>query len=133
MRIVPVVRDVGFWSAGLLAGALLLGGCTGSRPPAQPGPMGLEPGLEADTPAEVDLAGVGDPYFPNYGNGGYDVASYALKVKFDPASGRLDGTATVKAKATVPLDRFHLDLIGLTVDSVVVEGDPAEVKRDRDE
>ncbi|GIG00347.1 M1 family metallopeptidase [Catellatospora citrea] len=133
MRIVPVVRDVRFWSATLLAGALLLGGCTGSPPPARPGPMGIEPGLEGDTPAEVDLAGIGDPYFPSYGNGGYDVASYALKVKFDPATGQLDGTATVKAKATVPLDRFHLDLVGLTVSSVVVEGDPAEVKRDRDE
>ena len=34
--------------------------------------------------------GIGDPYFPTYGNGGYDVAGYDLKLRYDPASGRLE-------------------------------------------
>src|SRR4030095_3624439 len=29
--------------------------------------------------------GVGDPYFPLDGNGGYDVEHYALELRFDPA------------------------------------------------
>ncbi|MFC7761959.1 M1 family metallopeptidase [Catellatospora bangladeshensis] len=126
------VRTVRFWGGALLPGALLLGGCTGT-PTAGGPPMGIEPGGQVGTSAEVDLAGVGDPYFPNYGNGGYDVAHYDLKIKFDPASGRLDGTATVRATATVPLDRFHLDLIGLDVAQATVDGAPAKVARDGDE
>ena len=45
-------------------------------------------------------AGTGDPYFPTYGNGGYDVAGYDLKLRYDPKTGRLDGTATITATAT---------------------------------
>ena len=41
--------------------------------------------------AAPGAAGVGDPYFPTYGNGGYDVASYDLKVRYDPATDRLTG------------------------------------------
>ena len=33
--------------------------------------------------------GVGDDYFPLYGNGGYDVRHYLLKVSYDPATDRL--------------------------------------------
>jgi hypothetical protein len=41
--------------------------------------------------------GVGDDYFPNYGNGGYDVRHYLLKVAYDPATDRLTGVATISA------------------------------------
>lgn len=51
---------------------------------------------------QVGLAGIGDPYFPTYGNSGYDVERYQLKVRFDPATGRLDGTTTVRARASSP-------------------------------
>ncbi len=82
---------------------------------------------------QVGLAGIGDPYFPTYGNSGYDVERYQLRVKFDPATGRLDGTTTVRAKATQPLDQFHLDLYGLTVSDVTVDGRTAKAARDHDE
>ena len=61
----------------------------------------------------VNLAGAGDPYFPEYGNGGYDVAAYDLKIKYDPVSDRLAGIATITATAKADLTKFHLDLHGL--------------------
>jgi hypothetical protein len=33
--------------------------------------------------------GVGDDYHPLYGNGGYDVAHYPLKISYNPATDRL--------------------------------------------
>ena len=34
--------------------------------------------------------GIGDPYFPLEGNGGYDVKHYDLSFSYDPATDRLD-------------------------------------------
>jgi aminopeptidase N len=70
-------------------------------------------------------AGAGDPYVPTAGNGGYDVAGYDLKVRYDPATGRLDGTATITATATQNLSRFDLDLATLRAGAVTVNGQPA--------
>src|SRR3712207_106411 len=67
----------------------------------------------------------GDPYFPAAGNGGYDVGHYDLTLAYAPATGRLDGTAVVTLTATADLDRFSLDLRGLTATSVTVDGRPA--------
>ncbi|MFV2120430.1 M1 family metallopeptidase [Streptomyces sp. Act-28] len=74
-------------------------------------------------------AGVRDPYFPRLGNGGYDVRHYALAVAYDPATGRLDGTAEITARSTQGLSSFNLDLSGLTVHGASVDGDPASVRR----
>jgi aminopeptidase N len=65
---------------------------------------------------------VGDEYFPLYGNGGYDVRHYLLKVSYDPATDRLVGVATISARATQNLSRFNLDFVGLTVRSIKVNG-----------
>ena len=65
--------------------------------------------------------GIGDRYFPRYGNGGYDVAHYGLDVRYDPSSDRLTGVATIRARATENLSRFDLDLKGLVVRSVTVD------------
>ena len=56
--------------------------------------------------------GVGDDYFPLYGNGGYDVRHYLLRVSYDPATDRLVGVATISARATQNLSRFNLDFVG---------------------
>ncbi|MFD7071481.1 M1 family metallopeptidase [Streptomyces sp. NPDC059913] len=74
-------------------------------------------------------AGVGDPFFPRLGNGGYDVTHYDLALDVDPAAHRLRGTATLTARATRDLSAFHLDLLGLTVESATVDGRPAAVSR----
>jgi aminopeptidase N len=56
--------------------------------------------------------GLGDPFFPQGGNGGYDVRHYALALDYEPAGNRLAGTATITAKATQALSRFDLDFRG---------------------
>ncbi|MET8846458.1 M1 family metallopeptidase [Amycolatopsis sp. NPDC004625] len=76
--------------------------------------------------------GAGDSYYPQDGNGGYDVADYNLKVGYDPASHQLTGTQDITARATQSLSSFDLDLRGLTVDSVKVDGRDAKFARTGD-
>ncbi|WP_436523870.1 M1 family metallopeptidase [Actinoplanes sp. HUAS TT8] len=66
--------------------------------------------------------GIGDPYFPKYGNGGYDVAGYDLDLRYDPSTGRLGGRATITATATQNLSRLDFDLAHLTVSKITVDG-----------
>lgn len=103
-----------------LVAALALTGCTGSpgSPPERP---------PAFAPA---AAGLGDPYFPSYGNAGYQVDHYHLAVRYDPASRQLTGLATISARATAPLASFSLDLTGLEVAEVTVDGVPAGASHD---
>jgi aminopeptidase N len=77
--------------------------------------------------------GIGDPYFPLEGNGGYDTQHYDLTFSYDPATDRLDGVARIRAKATQNLSRFDLDLQQLDVSSVTVNGSPATFNRDGQE
>ncbi|KRE29605.1 M1 family aminopeptidase [Agromyces sp. Soil535] len=77
--------------------------------------------------------GIGDPYFPLDGNGGYDVDHYGLEVAYDPRTDVLTGTATVSASATQNLSSFNLDFDGLTVRSIRVDGQQADWSRDGDE
>ncbi|KAB2976761.1 M1 family metallopeptidase [Streptomyces sp. SS1-1] len=74
-------------------------------------------------------AGVGDPYFPLAGNGGYHVGHYDLTLRYDTGSRRLEGRAVLTARATQRLSRFDLDLKGLKVTSVTVDRAPAEFRR----
>ncbi|GAB3362109.1 hypothetical protein GCM10027360_25590 [Amycolatopsis echigonensis] len=76
--------------------------------------------------------GAGDSYYPQDGNGGYDVSDYDLKVAYAPDSRQLTGLQTVNARATQSLSSFNLDLRGLTVDSVKVNGLPAQFSRTGD-
>ncbi len=71
-------------------------------------------------PAPGD-SGAGDPYFPGYGNGGYDVARYLLRLDYGVVTKRIKGDATIKATATQDLSRFNLDL-ELAARSVTVDG-----------
>ncbi|WP_043628789.1 M1 family metallopeptidase [Nonomuraea candida] len=81
----------------------------------------------------VGAAGIGDPDFPGDGNGGYDVSHYDLVVGYTPATKRLDGVATISAAATHDLTSFNLDLSGLDVREVTVDGVPATFGRKGDE
>jgi aminopeptidase N len=78
-------------------------------------------------------AGLGDPYFPLAGNGGYDVGHYSLVFSYDPATRQFDGTATVTATATQNLSRFDLDLRGFDIDRLTVNGTAASFTRDGQE
>jgi aminopeptidase N len=56
--------------------------------------------------------GAGDPYFPDMGNGGYDVSHYDIKLAFDPTTKAISATTTIVARATQNLSRFNLDFQG---------------------
>ncbi len=80
-------------------------------------------------PASPGAPGIGDPYFPLDGNGGYDVKQYDLDIRYTPDTDVLAGTATITARAKQRLSQFNLDLDGLTVNSVRVEGRRASWQR----
>ncbi len=92
---------------------------------------------ESGPPSAVEAAagapGIGDPDFPTDGNGGYDVAHYDLRLAYTPATRRLEGTAGIRARAVQGLSRFNLDLSGLIVSRVTVNGAAAQMERSGDE
>ncbi|MEU6295630.1 M1 family metallopeptidase [Streptomyces erythrochromogenes] len=69
--------------------------------------------------------GIGDPYYPASGNGGYDVSHYDLRLKYQPTTDLLEGTATLIATAKQDLSRFNLDF-GLKVSEIRVNGAKAK-------
>ncbi len=73
--------------------------------------------------------GLGDPFFPNAGNGGYDVTHYGLTLSYEPSTNRLSGAAAITASATQNLSSFDLDLRGFSIARVVVNGQPASFVR----
>ncbi|RLV10285.1 peptidase [Streptomyces griseocarneus] len=68
--------------------------------------------------------GVGDSYYPYSGNGGYHVSHYDLRLKYQPTTDKLEGTATLLATTTQDLSRFNLDFL-LDVSEVLVDGKKA--------
>ncbi|MET8152630.1 M1 family metallopeptidase [Actinoplanes sp. NPDC049668] len=108
---------------------LALAGCTDAVVPssAPSASASTAPSFAAGAP------GAGDPYFPTYGNGGYDVRDYDLKLRYDPAGNELSGTATITATATQDLSRFNLDLAFLTARKVTVDGRAAKSRADGNE
>jgi len=94
---------------------------------ALPGPSWAVDGFTAGS------AGLGDPFFPLAGNGGYDVAHYSLDFGYNPTTRRLDGTATIRATATQDLSRFDLDLRGFDISRLEVNGVAAAFTRDGQE
>ncbi|MFK8849240.1 M1 family metallopeptidase [Streptomyces sp. Ac-502] len=89
--------------------------------------------IAAAPAASPGAPGVGDPYFPNLGNGGFDALHYDLGVSYAPATGRLDGRTELTARATQDLSSFHLDLQKLAVASIEVDGRRAKFTRSGDE
>ena len=107
--------------AGVLGVALVVAGCSAADG-SEPAPRASSASAPVFRPG---AEGAGDPYFPKYGNGGYDVAGYDLELRYDPATDQLRGTATITATATQDLSRFNLDLSKLTVRAVQVDGQKA--------
>ncbi|KAA9151634.1 M1 family metallopeptidase [Amycolatopsis acidicola] len=73
--------------------------------------------------------GVGDPYYPYAGNGGYDVSHYDIRLTYQPATDELAGTTTILARTTQELSSFDLDF-GLHTNSVLVNNVPATFHSD---
>ncbi len=74
--------------------------------------------------------GIGDPYFPELGNGGYDAQHYTLDLTWNDRQNSLSGTVTMDAKATQDLDTFNLDFQGFDISQIEVNGEAAKFERD---
>ncbi len=84
---------------------------------------------QPENAADHGAIGLGDPLYPNLGNGGYDVQHYDIVLDVDPDQNSISGTVTIDAVTTQDLSAFNLDLAGLTIDQVRVNSDPAEFDR----
>ncbi len=82
-------------------------------------------------PAAAAPKQASEPFFPRSGNRGYDVKHYDVILGYQPRSGMLTARDTVEARATSGLRRFTLDLDGLKVTSVSVDGEAAGFSRGR--
>ncbi|MEV6845743.1 M1 family metallopeptidase [Actinoplanes sp. NPDC051411] len=88
-----------------------------------------DPAGAAAPPASPGSAGIGDPYYPLDGNGGYDVKHYDLAIRYAPATDAIAGAVRIRSVATQRLSAFNLDLDGLTIRSITVDGRPATWSR----
>ncbi len=88
--------------------------------------LSAAPASAAFTPG---AAGGGDPFYPQAGNGGYDVQSYALKLDYQPRNRQLAGDVTITARATQDLSSFNLDLRGFKISTLTVNGAAASFAR----
>jgi aminopeptidase N len=72
-----------------------------------------------------------EPFFPRSGSDDYDVLHYDVRLAYRPRSGRVNATTTIDATAARRLPRFSLDLFGLEVTDVTVDGRKAGFSRGR--
>ena len=77
--------------------------------------------------------GIGDPYFPELGNPGYDVQNYVISLDVDPESGEINAKTSLEAVATQNLPSFNLDFQGFDIDSLTVDGSDADFTREKRE
>lgn len=87
----------------LLTGGLLASGVA---------PAGAEPSPGA--------AGLGDPFFPRAGNGGYDVRDYRISLRYRPRDDEISASTRIYATATQDLSSFNLDYRGPRIRKLTV-------------
>ena len=80
-------------------------------------------GTASATPAP-GAPGIGDPYYPDAGNGGTFISHYDIRLTYNPASDLLSGSTTLLLTATQDLSRFDLDF-ALKASSVLINNRPA--------
>jgi len=105
-------------------------------------PLATEPALQpkkdatapptprpAVQPARPGAAGLGDPIFPQAGNGGYDAQHYLVDLRVDVDENVLTGTVTMTAEASRALSAFNLDFAGFAIDDVAVNAKSVAYER----
>ena len=125
-------RRVTYLRRALLAllALLCLNACQPQTPPAATSaPAASAIPAPPSSPAMTGAAGLGDPLYPELGNGGYDVQHYTIDLSVDVAADTLEGVTTIGARTTQTLRAFNLDFSGLTISRVTVNGEPAAYRR----
>lgn len=103
-----------------------------SPSPQSSGGITVPPSVSSSSPAapaaaagSIGAAGIGDPYYPTAGNGGYQIDSYNINLSYDPDSNTLQSTASLAGTVTSTdgLTQFNLDLQPtMTVSEVTIGG-----------
>lgn len=78
---------------------------------------------------DIGSDSIGDPYYPEMGNGGYDVQHYTLDLTVDVENNVLSGTVTVDLTTLQALSAFNLDFYELEISEITVNGESAEFER----
>lgn len=74
-------------------------------------------------------SGIGDAYYPDMGNGGYDAQRYRIDLIVDMDSNEINATVTIDSVATQNLSQLNLDFLGMQIDSIRIDGKPVEFNR----
>ncbi len=138
MALGTVAVSVGLRKSDAIPGSGSVTGAASTTAPPRPPDVGQTTDPTGSTAAEPPPIGApdgaigaetaGDPYYPQSGNGGYDVASYLIAFSFDPAQKKLAANATIVAIATESdkLGRFSFDLQPtMKVSAITVDGKAA--------
>lgn len=98
---------------------------TTSAPPATTVPTSATTGPPPTTPEGASTS-AGDSLYPELGSADLDVATYDVQLDYDPATNELAGTVTIQVAVEHREQQIALDAVGLAIESVTVDGDPAE-------
>jgi aminopeptidase N len=105
------------------------------RPASIPLPSGA---VTATLALSIALLGMGarsapaaEPFFPDEGDRGYDARRYVAHLAYQPSEERLVASAKLVATARTQLTHFSLDLRGLRVTAVSVNGERALFSREK--
>jgi aminopeptidase N len=103
---------------------------TTSITPNTPSTIALNP--ITSTP-DTNLGSLGDPYYPELGNSGYDVLHYDLDLQVDLESGEIQGHAKLQMRLLRDLTYFNLDFQGLDIHEIIVRNQIASYERQANE
>jgi aminopeptidase N len=95
-------------------------------------PLGLMPASAVPVKFSPGGSTGGDPYYPDMGNTGYDAFSYAVTLEIaikGDGSRPVKGESVMTATATQNLSRFSMDLRGLKVSKVTIDGKSVKFSR----
>lgn len=115
--------------AALVAIAIVVGIAVRGRGSPAPDPIPSVFGSASPSPTAGPAdPEIGDQLYPEYGNAGFDISSYDIKVAWRPADSQLVGSVTISATTTQALGEFSLDFRG-EVSQVLVDGEAAQYRR----
>jgi aminopeptidase N len=107
----------------LVIGALFLPACLCSLPVPVPSISLVTPRVTetltvlppADIYPDHGSYGLGDPFYPMLGNGGYDVLNYDITLNVHMDENTINGSAIIMALASENLAAFNLDFYGMNI------------------